>query len=315
MPRSFVCLLSCFFLGLSACGNGQATAAGFRTEFRAIIHPVEGTVEAQLLVRQSKDLLRELDLNMPAERYRNISADGELLSAGDRTKWKIPASGGLLSWEVYGLTDKSPPEAVLNDAWGIFKLEDIFPPARAISQVGAVAVSTLELAVRAEPADSWSIETAYGPVAESAIDVTEDRTYNRPKGWLITGDLGTRRDQIGKQRVTVTAPKGTGMRRMDTLTFLGWVLPEFAKVFPSQAERLLIVGAPEGMWRGGLSGFQSLYIHQGRPLVSENGTSTLLHELAHVAGLHSALEQAKAEPLDREAQLAELKKLRESTGL
>jgi predicted metalloprotease with PDZ domain len=37
------------------------------------------------------------------------------------------------------------------------------------------------------------------------------------------------------------------------------------------------------MWRGGLSAPQSLYIHADRPLLSENGTSTLLHELLHVS--------------------------------
>ena len=37
------------------------------------------------------------------------------------------------------------------------------------------------------------------------------------------------------------------------------------------------------MWRGGLSAPQSIYIHADRPLISENGTSTLLHEVVHVA--------------------------------
>jgi predicted metalloprotease with PDZ domain len=37
------------------------------------------------------------------------------------------------------------------------------------------------------------------------------------------------------------------------------------------------------MWRGGLSAPASLYIHADRPLISENATSTLLHELMHTA--------------------------------
>ena len=36
------------------------------------------------------------------------------------------------------------------------------------------------------------------------------------------------------------------------------------------------------MWRGGLSAPTSVYIHSGRPLISENGTSTLVHEVMHV---------------------------------
>ena len=32
-----------------------------------------------------------------------------------------------------------------------------------------------------------------------------------------------------------------------------------------------------------MSGPGSLYVHADRPMISENGTSTMLHELVHVA--------------------------------
>jgi hypothetical protein len=47
--------------------------------------------------------------------------------------------------------------------------------------------------------------------------------------------------------------------------------------------RITIVSADQPMWRGGLSAPYSLYIHADRPLLSENGTSTLLHEIMHIA--------------------------------
>ena len=37
------------------------------------------------------------------------------------------------------------------------------------------------------------------------------------------------------------------------------------------------------MWRGGLSAPASLYLHADRPLISENATSALLHEVMHTA--------------------------------
>jgi hypothetical protein len=37
------------------------------------------------------------------------------------------------------------------------------------------------------------------------------------------------------------------------------------------------------MWRGGLSAPGSMFIHAERPLISENGTSTVLHEVVHIA--------------------------------
>jgi predicted metalloprotease with PDZ domain len=36
------------------------------------------------------------------------------------------------------------------------------------------------------------------------------------------------------------------------------------------------------MWRGGLSAPQSMFVHSSRPLISENATSTLLHEVMHL---------------------------------
>jgi len=44
-----------------------------------------------------------------------------------------------------------------------------------------------------------------------------------------------------------------------------------------------MVSGDESMWRGALSGPASVYLHPNRPLISENATSTVLHELVHVA--------------------------------
>ena len=70
---------------------------------------------------------------------------------------------------------------------------------------------------------------------------------------------------------------------MDIMAYLNWTLPTLRSVFPSLDSRLVIVGAGDPMWRGGLSGPGSLYVHADRPMISENGTSTMLHELVHVA--------------------------------
>jgi predicted metalloprotease with PDZ domain len=67
------------------------------------------------------------------------------------------------------------------------------------------------------------------------------------------------------------------------LAFLNWNLPSLVQVFPDFPRRVLIVSAGDPMWRGGLSGPASIYIHADRPLISENRTSTVLHELTHVA--------------------------------
>lgn len=43
------------------------------------------------------------------------------------------------------------------------------------------------------------------------------------------------------------------------------------------------------MWRGALSAPRSFYVHADRPLISENGTSTIMHEAVHIGlGLDAA---------------------------
>jgi hypothetical protein len=100
---------------------------------------------------------------------------------------------------------------------------------------------------------------------------------------MAAGWLGVRRGNIAHVKVAVAGPIDQGVRHMDILAFLRWNLPVLVAIFPEFPKRLLVVSAGDPMWRGGLSGPGSLYIHADRPLISGNGTSTLLHELVHVA--------------------------------
>jgi predicted metalloprotease with PDZ domain len=83
--------------------------------------------------------------------------------------------------------------------------------------------------------------------------------------------------------VAVAGPVGHSVRRLDTLALLHWTLPELARLVPELPQRLTIISAGDPMWRGGLSAPQSLFLHAERPLISENATSTLLHELMHMS--------------------------------
>jgi hypothetical protein len=79
----------------------------------------------------------------------------------------------------------------------------------------------------------------------------------------------------------VAAPRGHGFRRLDTLALLRWTLPELRKIVGQLPPRLLVVGAGDPMWRGGLSGPASLFLHARRPLIADDGTSPVVHELVH----------------------------------
>ncbi len=69
---------------------------------------------------------------------------------------------------------------------------------------------------------------------------------------------------------------------MDILALLNWTLPEVARIVGDLPTRITIVSAGSPMWRGGLSAPNSLFVHRDRPLISEDATSTLLHEIMHL---------------------------------
>jgi hypothetical protein len=143
--------------------------------------------------------------------------------------------------------------------------------------------------------EGWAgIETGWARQKDNLFLIDNpERRFDRPTGWMIAGNIGTRRATISKTAIAVSAPKGEKFQRMDALTFFNFVWPEVYLAFKQAPQKLLIVGAGDPMWRGGLSASNSLFLHADRPLVSENGTSPLLHELTHMVTRISGVTTSK----------------------
>ena len=268
-------------LCLPAVAQAAESSRPYDVGYHARFLPDQGYVEGRLEVSQPLARLIQLDFNAPEPRYSHFTGDGEITRNGERLIWEVPREGGELRYRVLVDHQRSGAyDARLTRDWAIARLDDLLPPARVRSRVGSHSEARLYL----EGPQDWSFETRYGAVDEDGVTVdTAGRRFDRPLGWLAAGDLGIRRTRIADRRIAIAGPKGQGFRRMDLLTFLRWTLPEFTRIAPSLPERLVIVAGSEDMWRGGLSGPGSLYLHPSRPLVSGNATSTLLHELMHVA--------------------------------
>ncbi|HKL64378.1 MAG TPA: hypothetical protein VJ883_13480, partial [Woeseiaceae bacterium] len=170
-------------------------------------------------------------------------------------------------------------DARLGADWAVFRGEDAFPAAATRTLKGAVSRTTLDI----DAPGGWSVVTAYPEQEGRFVVANPARRFDRPTGWMAAGNLGVRRDTIAGVRVTVAGPVDQGIRRVDVLALLNWTLPEVVRLVPAFPVRLTVVSAGDPMWRGALSAPDSLYVHAGRPLISENGTSTLLHELMHIA--------------------------------
>jgi hypothetical protein len=167
----------------------------------------------------------------------------------------------------------------MRDDWAIFRGDDLFPPARTDQHDDAEADATLHVSLPA----GWSFVAPYAETSDNVFEIEHaHRSFDRPTGWMTAGRLGVRRERIAGVRVIVAGPLNQGVRRMDILAHLHWNLPRVRRVTPDMPERVLIVSANDPMWRGGLSGPNSLFVHADRPLISENGTSPLMHEIMHV---------------------------------
>ncbi len=201
-----------------------------------------------------------------------------------------PAGGGTLRYRVPLSHRRQGRNATGNDAYvgdrfAIFRGEDAFP----VRSWRRTRGSTLEgeLAIR-RPA-GWALITPYLPNALGRLPIRNPgKRLPRPIGWITAGDLGTRRDVISGIEMTVTAPRGLRMERVAMLGLLRWTLPQLVPPLTGTGERppgsryINIVSAAGPMWLGALSAPNSLFVHADRPLISENGTSTVVHEMVHV---------------------------------
>jgi hypothetical protein len=276
-----ITILACF----AGCGEqaAQSTVAlgplSYGISYEVRPDPENGTAEITLTVNQSSALLREVTMRVNSRTSR-FTADGTLDVGTSKVSWQPPSNGGAISWHVAVAhrRNESGYDSWLGKQWGLFRAEDIIPRASTRTLKGATSETQLKFILPRE----WSVVTQYRG-SNSHFEINNPaRRFDQPNGWIVMGDLGVRRENIAGVRVAIAGPVNNGVRRMDTLAMLHWTLPEVSRLFPDMPPRLTIVSAGDPMWRGGLSAPQSMFVHSSRPLVSENATSTLLHEVMHL---------------------------------
>lgn len=275
-------LLAAVLLLAAACVQAAPT---YRADYVVRFLPAEKQAEVRLTLTPGTGRVSRLDLFMPESRYPQVSGDGKVQRQGERVLWQPPAGqAATLTWrhKINHRRRSGGYDARITDDWALLRGDKLFPAARVRATRDAVSRTSL----RFELPEGWSnVDTAY-PVSpeDRSFFVVEnpERAFARPVGWMIAGAVGTRREFIGGTELSVAGPRGSDVRRNDVLGFLNGLVPELERAFGTLPPKLLIVSAGDPMWRGGLSGPQSLFLHAARPMISENGSSTLAHELVHV---------------------------------
>lgn len=265
---------------LLACSSALAEERPYELRYDLTFRPAEDRAEIVITLGKGAQHVRWMRFLIDPQRLQDFSADGRLEQDGRQLTWTPPSDGGRLRYTAVVSHRRGDRfDARMTEDWALFRGDDLFPAARLRQSKGAEADATLHVHLP----KGWSIATPYEPLGGNVYRIENpELSFDRPTGWMTAGRIGARRDQIAGVLVSVAGPMNQGVRRMDMLAFLNWNLGELRAVVERLPDRLLVVSARDKMWRGGLSGPGSLYIHADRPLLSENGTSTLLHELFHV---------------------------------
>lgn len=258
--------------------------AAKRVDLDYLVRFLPDSDQAEVTLSLEKgEVVRSLDFNLGDKGYySDFKGDGWQQSDAKRGIWKPSKGKSSLSYRVRidHPRDNGKFDARMTAGWALLRGDDLVPSAHMDKEDKVELVARLQF----ELPQGWtSVETGWPRVGKNKFRIDNpSRQFDRPTGWILAGKLGSRRAQLGDTDVTVAAPVGEGMRRMDIITLLTFIWPEAQAVFPRDPAKLLVVGAGDPMWRGGLSAPNSVFFHSDRPLVSENGTSSLVHELVHV---------------------------------
>ena len=278
-------LLRTFLLaGLLALPALASARTEYGVEYVVRFLPEAGQADVSIRLVPGTGEARHLRLLMPEDRYPKVSGDGEITRDGRYIEW-TPPRGQPARLRFRHVVDHRRRDggydARMTEDWAILRLDDLVPRAVVRATKGADSSARLRFVL---PEGWTNVDTPYlrSRDGKAFVVTNPERRFDRPLGWMVAGAVGTRREQVGPTEISVGGPKGDVIRRNDTLAFLYNLVPEFEDAFGDVPRKLLIVSAGDPMWRGGLSGPRSLFLHADRPLISENGTSTLTHELTHV---------------------------------
>lgn len=271
----------CAVLLVLAAAAAQAASKQYRVDYTVRFVPGDGSAQVTIQTTPQTGRLIELDLAMPPAVYRDVRGEGSVQRNDERIAWQPPREGGSLRYvvRVDRPRDGGQFDSRITKDWVVTRGDRLVPPAR----VRATKESGSDARLHFELPSGWQdVETPFTRVKGGDFAVRGKHKFDRPVGWIAAGGLATMREGIENVRVNIAAPKGERIEHVETFAILRQAFPDMLEAFGKLPRKLLIVRAGDPMWRGGLSAPDSLWLHAARPLISENGTSPLLHELTHV---------------------------------
>lgn len=253
----------------------------YQLDYTIALQPKKDSARVTIRISDGA-LIKSVDFGIDPERHTNIKGDGRVRIKGDRAIWK-PSKGPAkfdFSAKISNKRDDGKYDALMTEDWAIFRGDKLIPAASVKALKGANSEARLKFHL---PRGWKNVDTGWPRDDDGSFIIDNpERYFDRPLGWIIAGKMFTRSDFLSGTEISIGAPTDSGFHRMDILTLVNYVWPQVERIFQKLPPKILIIGAGDPMWRGGLSSPNSLYMHSDRPMISENATSTLLHEIMHV---------------------------------
>lgn len=216
----------------------------------------------------------------------DIRGSGVVKSHGNEVHWEPHAPYGHLSYSIpiqHRRGAQQRFDSYATSTWIVTRARQLFPRTRVESyQRDDVTPRSRSRLLFRLPA-GWQSATALPPIAAHTYRVfLPDRTLSMPRGWFVLGHFEMTRQEIADIMVQFARIPAVTITAQEVFTFLEPTLPALQRLLGSTPESILIAAAPDPMWRGGISGEQSFFVHGDRPLRTPDRTAPYLHELFHV---------------------------------
>ncbi|MCK6556835.1 hypothetical protein L6Q96_19995 [Candidatus Binatia bacterium] len=233
------------------------------------------------------DEINAFVLRFAPQRFTHIRASGTLETLPDgRVRWSPKGPYGHLQYDVridHRRASGKGYDSYAAPDWVVTRARALFPRILVDwdKRNGATPEGRSRLLFRMPP--GWRSATAIEPIGPDTYRPEEPgKVLDRPRGWFALGKIDLNREDISGTLLQVARAPGSALAPTALFEFLAPTLPLLQRLLATRPERLLVVSAPDPMWRGGISGMRSVYVHGDRPLRTPDKTSPYLHELFHV---------------------------------
>jgi len=293
--RSHAALLTLVAAVLAArCAGAQPEAALVNAEPRetfSVTYTVEipsaGATTA--LVRWELagiDEVKRIRLRFDPQRFDGFDGSGTLDRRRGEVQWSPSGPYAHLTYRVALVHPHAPGKGYdswVGDGWILTRTSALFPRSAVLfrTDIEPHPESRARLVFRL-PAH-WDAVTVMPAAGVHQFLVESPDRFDHPRGWLMLGRFHRTDAVVHGTAVTIAAAPGAALPSARVLALLDRALPVMHELMGRVRSRLLIVTGVDPMWRGGLSGEDSFYMHGDRPLQTPDRTSPYLHELFHVS--------------------------------